>query len=86
MTDLEDLDDRPDHLVPDPVVWRELGVTSMTGYRWSRDPTLDFPPAIKIKNRNFRSRRMLEAFKARLLRQAIAARKSEVAARPSPPK
>jgi hypothetical protein len=60
-----------EELVPDPAVWREFGVTSMTGYRWSRDPKLNFPPAIKINGRNFRSRRSLEDFKARLLREAI---------------
>jgi predicted DNA-binding transcriptional regulator AlpA len=61
-------------LVPDPAVWREFGVTSMTLYRWSRDKKLDFPPAVKINGRNFRSRRLLEDFKARLLREAIASR------------
>ena len=28
-----DADNRSDELVPDPQVWRELGVTSMTGWR-----------------------------------------------------
>jgi predicted DNA-binding transcriptional regulator AlpA len=64
----------PDQLVPDPQVWRELGVSSMTGWRWSRDVELDFPPAIQIRGRNFRSRRLLELWKARMLRRAIAAR------------
>ena len=67
----------PDNFVPDPVVWREFGVTSMTGHRWSRDPSLGFPPAVKINNRNFRSRRLLEEFKAALLRKAIAARNEQ---------
>jgi hypothetical protein len=61
-------------LVPDPQVWRELGITSMTLWRWTHDPKLGFPPAIKIRNRNFRSRRALEDFKCRMLRQSIAAR------------
>jgi hypothetical protein len=60
-----------DELVPDPQVWKELGITSMTGWRWTRDPDLDFPPQIKIRRRNFRSRRQLEAFKARMVRQAL---------------
>ena len=64
----------PDNLVPDPTVWREFGVTSMTGHRWSRDPGLDFPPAIKINGRNFRSRRALEEFKERMLRKSLADR------------
>jgi hypothetical protein len=59
-----------DELVPDPVVWRELGITPMTGWRWTNDPDLDFPPQIKIRNRNFRSRKQFEAFKRRLILQA----------------
>jgi predicted DNA-binding transcriptional regulator AlpA len=62
----------PDPLVPDPVVWRELGISSMSGWRWTHDPDLDFPPPIKIRNRCFRSRRALEEFKARQMRRAIA--------------
>jgi hypothetical protein len=60
-----------DELVPDPQVWRELGITSMTGWRWTRDPDLDFPPLIKIRRRNFRSRKQLEAFKHRMVKAAL---------------
>jgi hypothetical protein len=69
--------DDHDELVPDPVVWRELGITNMTLWRWDRDPTLDFLPPIKIRNRNFRSRRQLEEFKARMIRQAARRRNNE---------
>jgi hypothetical protein len=62
----------PDTLVPDPEVWKEFGVTSMTLHRWTNDPDLGFPPAIKIRRRNFRSRRLLEAFKRRLIARALA--------------
>lgn len=55
-----------EELVPDPQVWLELGISSMTGYRWTHDPRLDFPRAIKIRNRNYRTRQALEAFKARM--------------------
>ena len=65
----------PDELVPDPEVCREFKICSMTLSRWSGDPKLSFPPAIKIKTRNYRSRRQLEAFKEQLLRTAIAAAK-----------
>lgn len=61
----------PDELVPDPKVWREFNITPMTGWRWTNDPDLGFPPPIKIRTRCFRSRRALEAFKARMLRLAI---------------
>ena len=63
----------PDTLVPDPEVWKEFGVTSMTLYRWTNDRDLGFPPVIKIRKRNFRSRRALEAFKQRLIARALAA-------------
>jgi len=52
-------------LVPDPVVQAEFGISAMTLYRWTLDPTLGFPPKIKIKTRNYRSRKALEAFKRR---------------------
>ncbi len=64
----------PDALVPDPVVWRELGVTPMTGWRYARDPDLGFPAAIKIRHRNFRSRRALEDWKAKMVRRSTAQR------------
>ncbi len=66
----------PDALVPDPQVCREFGVTAMTLWRWDRDPTLDFPTAISIRNWNFRSRKLLESFKARMLQRAIRTRKT----------
>lgn len=59
-----------EELVPDPQVWLELGISSMTGYRWTHDPHLDFPKAVKIRNRNYRTRRALEDFKARMSRRA----------------
>ena len=66
------LEQAPDQLVPDPVVAEEFGgVTLMTLYRWTKDPTLGFPPPVKIRNKNFRSRRAIEDFKARLMHKAI---------------
>jgi hypothetical protein len=64
----------PDAFVPDPAVWKELGVSSMTGWRWTQDASLHFPPAIQIRGRNFRSRRALEAWKRRMMRLALAQR------------
>lgn len=60
----------PIELVPDSVVKRELGVSLMTLWRWSHDPKLKFPRAKKIRERNYRDRRELEAWK----RGRIAAR------------
>src|SRR5262249_24857985 len=54
-------DTNPDNLIPDPIVCAEFGVTAMTLWRWTHDTELNFPPAIAIRNRNFRSRRQLEA-------------------------
>ncbi|MET4493530.1 hypothetical protein ABIA94_009138 [Bradyrhizobium sp. LA7.1] len=71
----------PDHLVPDPIIAKEFSVTLMTLWRWSHDPNLQFPQAIKIRGKNFRSRRAIEHFKARLLMCALPARskRSDVA-------
>ena len=66
-----------DELVPDPHVQRELGITAMSIWRWDRDQTLieaGWPPPIRIRNRKFRSRRALEAFKAGMASRAIAQR------------
>jgi hypothetical protein len=61
-----------DELVPDPQVCRELHRSSMTLWRWDRDAGLHFPPPVKIRGRNYRSRRALEEFKQRMLREAVA--------------
>ncbi|MDB5609643.1 MAG: hypothetical protein JWP25_6543 [Bradyrhizobium sp.] len=66
--------DPPDEFVPDPTVCREFNVTSMTLWRWDRDETLEFPPPVRIRHRNFRSRRQLELFKQTLIRNAMDAR------------
>ena len=67
----EDVADVTDTFVPDPQVWKELGISSMTGWRWQRDPNLNFPPRIQIRGRNFRSRKQLERWKAEMLRRSI---------------
>jgi hypothetical protein len=67
----EDPDNVPDELVPDPQVQREFGISKMTLHRWTNDPRLRFPPKVKIRERNFRSRKQIETFKARVLRQAL---------------
>jgi hypothetical protein len=54
-----------------------FGISSMTGWRWSHDPELHFPPAINIRGRNFRSRRELNQFKARMMRNSITQRLRE---------
>jgi predicted DNA-binding transcriptional regulator AlpA len=64
-------------LIPDPEVARELGISLMGLWRWSKDKNLaamGFPPKISVRSRNFRSRKMLEAFKARLIREALTER------------
>src|SRR5262245_7968798 len=64
----------PDTFVPDAQVRAEFGnITAMTLFRWDHNPELGFPPPIDIAGRKYRSRRMLEAFKQRALRTAIAA-------------
>jgi hypothetical protein len=58
-------------LVPDPQIWREFGVTPMTGWRWTHDKALNFPQPIKIRNRCFRSRPQIEEFKERMMREGV---------------
>jgi hypothetical protein len=70
----------PNQLVGDPVVAKEFGVSLMTLFRWSADPGLEFPPIVKIRGRNFRSRRQLEEFKENLIRKALMERRAEKAA------
>jgi hypothetical protein len=64
-----------DKLVPDPQVREELGgVTEMSTWRWDKNPDkapVGWQPPVKIGNRNFRFRSMVEAVKANLLRAAI---------------
>jgi hypothetical protein len=74
-------DDHPDQFVPDPKARSEFGLSAMGWWRWNQDALLielGLPPPIVIRGKNYRSRRALEAFKQRLLRRAIAARKETV--------
>jgi predicted DNA-binding transcriptional regulator AlpA len=73
------MDKQPDHLVPDPQVCAELGITSMTLWRYDQDAKLKFPVAIKIRNRNYRSRKQLEAWKAELLSKAMKEHRQKLA-------
>jgi hypothetical protein len=62
--------DEPDQFVPDAQVRRELGNVTLTTLRkWERIPDLNFPPVIRIMERNYRSRRQLEEFKAAAIRR-----------------
>jgi hypothetical protein len=76
----EDVADVIDTFVPDPKVWRELGISSMTGWRWQRDQEINFPPRIQIRGRNFRSRKQLERWKAEMLRRSIGEHRGAAAA------
>jgi hypothetical protein len=58
-------------LVPDTLIWKDLNVSSMTGWRISNDPTLGFPPKIKIRGRNYRDFDALEAWKLARVRGDI---------------
>jgi hypothetical protein len=49
----------------------------MTLWRWDRDPELDFPPPVKIRKKNYRSRQQLEQFKQRMVNSAIAAARAK---------
>lgn len=63
-----------DQLVPDPAVAKEFSRCLMTLHRWTKDKKLEFPSPVKIRNKNYRSRRALEEFKERMTREAITKR------------
>ena len=68
-----------DSLVPDPKVAEEFSTTLMTLWRWDHDPAkvaLGWPPKVKIGARNYRHRSQIEAFKANLLKRALAEREA----------
>jgi hypothetical protein len=63
-----------DRLVPDLEVAKEIGCTTMSMWRWDRDPVMianGWPPLIRIIRRKFRSRAALDAFKAKMLEQGL---------------
>ena len=69
-------DDVVDVLVPDPAVRREFGgISEDTLKAWDEDPDLGFVPKIVIRNRNYRSRAALDAFKDKLAMDALAAKR-----------
>jgi hypothetical protein len=83
-----DADEKPDELVPDSEVSRELGdLSKMTLYRWDRDPEmaeLGWPPRIEVRKRNYRFRKQLEKFKKALLRRAIEQRRTKATPKTTP--
>ena len=52
-------------LLPDRKVAERYGVCRRTLFRWDRNPTLGFPPPVRINNRKYRSVAELDAFDAR---------------------
>jgi len=70
-----------DRLVPQPKVEQEFDRTSMSLWRWLRDPELGFPQPIKIRNRNFWLRSDLDAFKRRMVDEALRSRSDAAAMR-----
>lgn len=65
-----------DRLIKDSEVRAEFGDLSEDALKaWDKDPNLGFPPKITIRNRHYRSRAALDAFKAKLLADAMRNRK-----------
>jgi hypothetical protein len=79
-----DDDASPRELVPDPVMRCEFGVSSMTIFRWDADPTLGFPRAVVIRNKKYRFRDELEAFKANLVELTASGAAATCAPPPNP--
>jgi predicted DNA-binding transcriptional regulator AlpA len=66
-------------LIPDPQVAKEFGISLMAIWRWDHDPrkaALGWPPKVQLGKRNYRHRSQLEAFKANLLKRALAEREA----------
>jgi hypothetical protein len=75
-----------DTFVADGVVAQELGVSTMTLWRYDHDNKMidaGWPAKIVMGRRNYRSRNALEEFKASMLRRAMSARKRGYAPNPS---
>jgi predicted DNA-binding transcriptional regulator AlpA len=49
-------------LLSEAKVRERYGVSSMTLYRWDRDPDLNFPKAKRIRGRKYRDAAELDAF------------------------
>lgn len=49
-------------LIPKSQVRAEFGVSSMTLWRWTRDPDLNFPQPVVIRRRKYRDADAIEAF------------------------
>ena len=74
--------DEIDEFVPDSQVFKELNITSMSGWRWDHNPeliALGWPPPVYINKRKYRSRKQLEQFKAALVQNAIEQRRKSTA-------
>src|SRR3974377_2102609 len=72
--------------VRDPQVCKEFGITFMSLLRWDADPAmaeLGWAPPMQIRKRKYRSRQMLDAFKAKALARAIKQR-AQLLAKPKP--
>ena len=55
-----------DKLLPESLVAKRYGVSKTTLKRWTDDPKLNFPRAIVIRSRLYRSVDQLERFDARM--------------------
>jgi predicted DNA-binding transcriptional regulator AlpA len=52
-------------LIPDALVAKRYGVSSMTLWRWDRDTELNFPKPIRIRGRKYRRAEELAEFDAK---------------------
>jgi hypothetical protein len=76
-----DGDPKVDALVGDTQFIQEIDISNNTKCRWDLDPemhALGWPVPVKIKDRNYRSRHAIEAFKANMLKHAIEKRRQLV--------
>ena len=60
------MSEKSKRLIPDALVWRRYGVSSMTGWRWDHHPTLNFPKPFRIQGRKYRAEDELDEFDQRM--------------------
>lgn len=61
---MQDGYNKPKRYLPAPQVWERYGVSQMTGWRWARNPKLNFPKAIRINGRDYYVEAELESWEA----------------------